>query len=109
VSSDEKDEDKLGWGSRIIHARWFDAVLSTPGVLCFWLLWAVIGVGFLAKWSFFFVVLGLGIALCMDEKSRRVFADPRSLIIPLVAGLVVLPSLLWVVHLDPGILASNVN
>ena len=31
----------------------------------------VIGVGFLAKWSFFFVVLGLGIALCMDEKSRR--------------------------------------
>jgi 4-amino-4-deoxy-L-arabinose transferase-like glycosyltransferase len=95
----------------LLLALWLAALsyVERPSMSRALILGVVVGVGFLAKWSFFFVVLGLCTAFAMEKKSRWVFTDKRSLIIPIVAGLVILPSLLWVANLDPQILASNVN
>jgi 4-amino-4-deoxy-L-arabinose transferase-like glycosyltransferase len=69
----------------------------------------VIGVGFLAKWSFVFVVLGLGTALFLDSNARPVFGRLRSSVIPLAAALMVLPFIVWLATLDSGTLSSNVD
>ena len=65
----------------------------------------VIGLGLMAKWSFLLVLMSLGVALVLCPETRRVYKDPRSLLIPIVAALPVLPYIRWLLQLEPALLA----
>jgi hypothetical protein len=52
----------------------------------------VIGTGLMAKWSFLLVVLSLGVGLALIPDTRRIYTDPRSLLVPVGACLPMLPS-----------------
>ena len=68
-----------------------------------------LGLGILGKWSFVFVALGIGLALAFDPKARRVFNDPRSLLILAGAVLIFLPTSLWLIGINPNLIRSNLN
>jgi 4-amino-4-deoxy-L-arabinose transferase-like glycosyltransferase len=67
----------------------------------------VIGIGLMAKWSFLLVVMSLGLSLALTPATRRLYADPRSLLAAVGAALPALPFALWVAHLAPGLLAAR--
>jgi 4-amino-4-deoxy-L-arabinose transferase-like glycosyltransferase len=68
----------------------------------------IVGLDIMAKWSFLLVVISLGMALGLNRSTRRIFADPRSLMILAGALLPVLPFLLWLAALDPDVVTSRV-
>jgi 4-amino-4-deoxy-L-arabinose transferase-like glycosyltransferase len=45
----------------------------------------IIGLGVMAKWSFLLLVFSLGTALAVVPSTRRTYADPRSLRLPICA------------------------
>jgi 4-amino-4-deoxy-L-arabinose transferase-like glycosyltransferase len=45
----------------------------------------IIGLGVMAKWSFLLLVFSLGTALAVVPSTRRIYADPRSLRLPICA------------------------
>ena len=59
------------------------------------LLGLIIGIGLMAKWSFLLVVLSLGVALALTPETRRIYRDPRTLLVLIGAALPILPFLLW--------------
>ena len=71
------------------------------------LLGLIIGIGLMTKWSFLLVLLSLGTALALIPATRRIFTDPRSLLIPVAAVLPVLPFAFWLAHVDPELLAAR--
>ena len=71
------------------------------------LLGLIIGAGLVAKWSFVLILLSLGAALALTPKARRLYADPRTLLVPLAAALPVLPFVLWLLDMHVGVLAGR--
>jgi Dolichyl-phosphate-mannose-protein mannosyltransferase len=67
----------------------------------------VIGLGIMAKWSFLLLVLSLGVALAVVPSTRRIYAEPRSLLVLAAAALPVLPYDLWLAHHDTGLIAGR--
>ncbi|HEV3241800.1 MAG TPA: hypothetical protein VGY14_00860 [Methyloceanibacter sp.] len=67
------------------------------------LLGLIIGVVLMAEWSFLLVVLSLGVALAMTPETRRVYSEPRTLLVLAGAALPMLPFALWLAHTDPGL------
>jgi 4-amino-4-deoxy-L-arabinose transferase-like glycosyltransferase len=60
----------------------------------------VIGLGLMAKWSFLLVLVSLGVALAFVPDTRRIYTDPRTLLVLAGACLPMLPFLLWLAHAD---------
>jgi hypothetical protein len=71
------------------------------------LLGLIIGIGLMAKWSFLLVVLSLGLALAITPETRRIYRDPRTLIVLVSAALPILPFVLWLDSVDPGLVGSR--
>lgn len=67
----------------------------------------IIGFGLMAKWSFLLVVLSLGLALAITPETRRIYRDPRTLVVLVGAALPILPFLLWLDSVDPGLVGSR--
>lgn len=67
----------------------------------------VIGLGLMAKWSFLLVVVSLGLSLALTPATRRLYADPRSLLAAAAAAVPALPFALWLAGLDPGLIAAR--
>jgi 4-amino-4-deoxy-L-arabinose transferase-like glycosyltransferase len=67
----------------------------------------VIGLGLMAKWSFLLVMLSLGLALALTPETRRIYRDPRTLIVLVGAALPILPFLLWLDSVDLGLASSR--
>jgi hypothetical protein len=66
-----------------------------------------LGLVIMAKWSFLLLVVRLGVALAVVPSTRRVYADPRSLLVPVAATLPVLPCLVWLAQHDTGLIAGR--
>jgi hypothetical protein len=71
------------------------------------LLGLIIGLGLMAKWSFLLVVLSLGVALAVTPETRRIYRDPRTLIVLIGAALPILPFLLWLANIDPDLIGRR--
>jgi 4-amino-4-deoxy-L-arabinose transferase-like glycosyltransferase len=71
------------------------------------LLGLIIGIGLMAKWSFLLVVLSLGLALAITPETRRIYRDPQTLIVLVSAALPIVPFLLWLDSVDPGLVGSR--
>jgi 4-amino-4-deoxy-L-arabinose transferase-like glycosyltransferase len=67
----------------------------------------IIGVGLMAKWSFLLVALSLGGALALTAETRRIYRDPRTLLVLVGAVLPILPFGLWLATIDPGLAGSR--
>jgi 4-amino-4-deoxy-L-arabinose transferase-like glycosyltransferase len=67
----------------------------------------VIGFGLMAKWSFALLLLSLGAALALTPATRRLYADPHTLLVPLASLLPVLPFVLWLFDMQGGVLAGR--
>jgi hypothetical protein len=67
----------------------------------------ILGVGLMAKWSFVLVVLSLGVALAVTPETRRLYRDPRTLLVLAGAILPTLPFLWWLAATDPDLLARR--
>jgi len=65
------------------------------------LLGLIIGLGLMAKWSFLLVLLSLGVALAVTLETRRIFREPRTLLVLAGAALPILPFGLWLATIDP--------
>ena len=61
----------------------------------------------MAKWSFLLVVLSLGVALAITPATRRIYRDPRMLLVLVGAALPMLPFLLWLANLDPDLISRR--
>jgi Dolichyl-phosphate-mannose-protein mannosyltransferase len=60
----------------------------------------IIGVGLMAKWSFLLVVLSLGLALAVPPDTRRIYCEPRTLLV--LAGAALDPDLVGRRTVPPG-------
>ena len=78
-----------------------------PTAMRAFLLGLIIGLGLMAKWSFLLVVVGLGVALALTAETRRIYRDPRTLLVFIGAALPILPFLLWLDSVDPGLVGSR--
>jgi len=67
----------------------------------------VIGLGIMAKWSFLLLVFSLGVALAVVPSTRRIYADPRSLLVLAATALPVIPFALWLAQHDIGLIAGR--
>ena len=67
----------------------------------------VIGIGLMAKWSFLLVLVSLGVAFAFVPDTRRIYTDPRSLLVLFGACLPMLPFLLWLAHADFGLVTGR--
>ncbi len=90
-------------------ALWIAALVyaDKPTALRALALGLVIGLGIMAKWSFLLLVFSLGVALAVVPSTRRIYADPRSLLVPAAAALPVLPYLFWLAQHDTGLIAGR--
>jgi 4-amino-4-deoxy-L-arabinose transferase-like glycosyltransferase len=90
-------------------ALWLAALAyaEQPTAVAAFVLGLILGLGVMAKWSFLLLVFGLGVALATVPSTRRIYADPRSLLVLVGAALPVLPYALWLAHLDPGLIAGR--
>ena len=90
-------------------ALWIAALVyaDKPTALKALALGLVIGLGIMAKWSFLLLVFSLGMALAVVPSTRRIYADPRSLLVPAAAALPVLPYLVWLAQHDTGLIAGR--
>jgi 4-amino-4-deoxy-L-arabinose transferase-like glycosyltransferase len=95
----------------MLLAFWLSALnyVDHPTLSRALVLGAAIGIGLLAKWSFVFIMLGFGTALLLNRDARAAFSQPRSVIIPLIAAVIILPHLLWLIALDRGTFTTSVN
>jgi 4-amino-4-deoxy-L-arabinose transferase-like glycosyltransferase len=78
-----------------------------PTAMRAFLLGLIIGLGLMAKWSFLLVLLSLGLALAITPETRRIYLDPRTLLVLVGAALTILPFLLWLDSVDPGLVGSR--
>ena len=53
------------------------------------------------------MVVGLGVALALTAETRRIYRDPRTLLVFIGAALPILPFLLWLDSVDPGLVGSR--
>jgi 4-amino-4-deoxy-L-arabinose transferase-like glycosyltransferase len=67
----------------------------------------IIGVGLMAKWSFLLVVLSLGVALAVTRETRRIYCEPRTLLVLAGAALPILPFALWLATIDPDLVGRR--
>ena len=66
-----------------------------PTAMRAFLLGLIIGIGLMAKWSFLLVVAEPWLALAVTPETRRIYRDPRTLLVLIGAALPILPFLLW--------------
>jgi 4-amino-4-deoxy-L-arabinose transferase-like glycosyltransferase len=71
------------------------------------LLGLIIGIGLMAKWSFLLVVLSLGVALAVTPETRRIYCEPRTLLVLAGAALPILPFALWLATIDPDLVGRR--
>ena len=67
----------------------------------------IIGVGLMAKWSFLLVVLSLGLALAVPPETRRIYCEPRTLLVLAGAALPILPFALWLATINPDLVGRR--
>jgi 4-amino-4-deoxy-L-arabinose transferase-like glycosyltransferase len=67
----------------------------------------IIGLGLMAKWSFLLVVLSLGLALAITAETRRIYRDPRTLLVLIGAALPILPFVVWLASIDPDLIGRR--
>jgi 4-amino-4-deoxy-L-arabinose transferase-like glycosyltransferase len=79
---------------------------SAAGAL---LLGLIVGIGLMSKWNFVLVVLSLGLALALTPETRRIYRDPRSLLLLVGAALPVLPFALWLANIDPDLIGRRLT
>jgi 4-amino-4-deoxy-L-arabinose transferase-like glycosyltransferase len=77
------------------------AYAERPTAARAFLLGLIIGLGLMAKWSFLLVLLSLGVALAVTPETRRIFREPRTLLVLAGAALPILPFGLWLATIDP--------
>jgi 4-amino-4-deoxy-L-arabinose transferase-like glycosyltransferase len=63
----------------------------------------IIGVGLMAKWSFLLVVLSLGVT----RETRRIYCEPRTLLVLAGVALPILPFALWLATIDPDLVGRR--
>jgi hypothetical protein len=63
----------------------------------------------MSKWNFVLVVLSLGLALALTPETRRIYRDPRSLLLLVGAALPVLPFALWLANIDPDLIGRRLT
>lgn len=83
------------------------AYAERPTAMRAFLLGLIIGIGLMAKWSCLLVVVGLGVALAVTDETRRIYRDPRTLLVLVSAALPMLPFLLWLDSVNPGLVGSR--
>jgi hypothetical protein len=71
------------------------------------LLGLIAGVGLMAKWSFLLVLLSLGMALAVTPETRRIFREPRTLLVLAGAVLPILPFATWLATIDPDLVGRR--
>ena len=67
----------------------------------------IIGAGVLSKWTFALVVACFALALARLPTTRRLYRDPRSLLIPVSATLPVLPFIAWLFSFKTDLLLAR--
>ena len=67
----------------------------------------VIGLGLLSKWTFLLVLFCLGLAFAIVPATRRIYRDPRVLIVPLVAVIPLIPFIAWLFDFTPELLLAR--
>jgi 4-amino-4-deoxy-L-arabinose transferase-like glycosyltransferase len=67
----------------------------------------IIGVDLMAKWSFLLVVLSLGVALAVTRETRRIYCEPRTLLVLAGVALPILPFALWLATIDPDLVGRR--
>jgi 4-amino-4-deoxy-L-arabinose transferase-like glycosyltransferase len=71
------------------------------------LLGLIIGIGLMAKWSFLLVALSLAAALAITPETRRMYREPRTLLVLAGAALPILPFGLWLATIDPDLVGRR--
>jgi hypothetical protein len=71
------------------------------------LLGLIAGIGLMAKWSFLLVGLSLGVALAVTPETRRLYREPRTLLVPASAALPILPFAMWLATIDPDLVGRR--
>ena len=83
------------------------AYAERPTAMRAFLLGLIIGLGLMAKWSFLLVLLSLGVALAVTPETRRIFREPRTLLVLAGAALPILPFGLWLATIDPDLVGRR--
>ena len=84
----------------LAYAEW-------PTAMRAFLLGLIIGLGLMAKWSFLLVLLSLAAALAITPETRRIFREPRTLLVLAGAALPILPFGLWLATIDPDLVGRR--
>ena len=71
------------------------------------LLGLIIGLGLMAKWSFLLVLLSLAAALAITPETRRMYREPRTLLVLAGAALPILPFGLWFATIDSDLVGRR--
>ena len=91
-------------------SRCFIAALAyaeRPTAARAFLLGLIIGLGLMAKWSFLLVLLSLAAALAITPETRRMYREPRTLLVLAGAALPILPFGLWLATIDPDLVGRR--
>ena len=83
------------------------AYAERPTAARAFLLGLIMGLGLMAKWSFLLVLLSLGVALAVTPETRRIFREPRTLLVLAGAALPILPFGLWLATIDPDLVGRR--
>jgi 4-amino-4-deoxy-L-arabinose transferase-like glycosyltransferase len=67
----------------------------------------IIGLGILSKWTFLLVVFCFGVALAVVPATRRVYRDPRSLLVLVGTAVPLLPFLAWLFDFNPDLILAR--
>ena len=92
-------------GARAVHRRL--AYAERPTAARAFLLGLIIGLGLMAKWSFLLVLLSLAAALAITPETRRIYREPRTLLVLAGAALPILPFGLWLATIDPDLVGRR--
>ena len=83
------------------------AYAERPTAARAFLLGLIIGLGLMAKWSFLLVLLSLAAALAITPETRRMYREPRTLLVLAGAALPILPFGLWFATIDSDLVGRR--
>jgi 4-amino-4-deoxy-L-arabinose transferase-like glycosyltransferase len=83
------------------------AFAERPTAARAFLLGLITGLGLMAKWSFLLVLLSLAAALAITPETRRMYREPRTLLVLAGAALPILPFGLWLATIDPDLVGRR--